>query len=100
MQMSGLRKRLAKWATITFVLLSSELLAGEAPRGVMVIVADDRRFTGLRAWWANLYNESHLYFTLMTVILVPCAGALLGTAADMVMSRIGIDLKSRSIKES
>jgi hypothetical protein len=66
----------------------------------MVYVADTRTLTGLRAWWANLYNESHLYFALATVILVPCAGAILGTLADLVMGRLGIDLKSRVLRES
>ena len=30
----------------------------------IVIVADSRKLTGVMAWWANLYNESHVYFTI------------------------------------
>lgn len=83
------------------LLFSSHLLAaGEGKVSAMVIVADTRNLTGLRAWWANLYNESHLYFALLTILLVPLAGAILGSLADLVMARIGIDLKSRVLRES
>ena len=98
--MSSLRTRLTRWASLGFICLSTPLLAGEAPTGVMVIVADGRRFTGLRAWWANLYNESHLYFSLVTVLVVPCAGAILSVVTGLLMSRLGIDLKSRALRES
>ena len=45
----------------------------------LVIVADTRRLTGWQAWWANLYNESHAYFTAVTVITIPVVGLILGT---------------------
>jgi hypothetical protein len=66
----------------------------------MVVVADSRHLTGIHAWWANLYNESHISFALLTVIAIPLAGAILGSAADFLMGRIGIDLKSRTLRES
>lgn len=65
----------------------------------LVIVADTRRFTGWEAWWTNLYNESHFWFTVVTVIVIPLVGLILGLLADLVMSRIGIDLKSRELAE-
>jgi len=65
----------------------------------IVIVADTRRLTGWEAWWANLYNESHAYFTLVTIIVIPLVGLILGLLADMVMNRIGIDLSSRELAE-
>jgi len=74
------------------------LLAAEANTS-MVVVADSRHLTGLRAWWANLYNDSHFYFALLTVLIVPLSGVILGTLADYVMSRVGIDLKSRKLRE-
>lgn len=69
---------------------------GEAP---IVIVSDTRRLKGVFLWWANLYNESHLLFTLMTIILVPVMGATLGFLMDFIMGKIGIDLSSRELKE-
>ncbi len=69
---------------------------GGAP---IVMVADSRKLTGIMAWWANLYNESHLYFTILTVILIPLIGVIFGVLADIIMHFIGIDLKSRELAE-
>lgn len=68
--------------------------------GAIVIVADSRHLTGLAAWWVNLYNESHLYFALLSIVAIPLAGAILGTAADLLMAHLGIDLKSRTLQEN
>ena len=65
----------------------------------IVIVADSRKLSGIMAWWANLYNESHFYFTLLTVILIPLIGVIFGVLADIVMHFIGIDLSSRDLAE-
>lgn len=73
--------------------------AGGGDVAPIVIVADSRKLTGLMAWWANLYNESHLYFTVLTVILIPVIGVLFGVVADIVMHFVGIDLKSRDLAE-
>jgi len=83
---------------IGLFLLPAYLMAAEASN-TMVVVADSRHLTGIRAWWANFYNDSHLNFALLTVLIVPLSGAILGTLADYVMSRIGIDLKSRKLRE-
>jgi hypothetical protein len=84
----------------TIVLLAPgvALAAGEKVAN-LVVVADTRRLTGWQAWWANLYNESHLYFTLITVVSIPIIGLLFGVIADIVMGHIGIDLKSRELAE-
>ena len=66
---------------------------------LMVLVADTRRFTGVEAWWGNIYNEGHLVFALITTIIIPVSGVILGTLADVVMSRLGIDLKNRALAE-
>ncbi len=73
--------------------------AGGGDAAPIVIVADSRKLTGVMAWWANLYNESHLYFTVLTVILIPVIGVLFGVLADIIMHFIGIDLKSRDLAE-
>jgi hypothetical protein len=81
-------------------LLLPELVMAAGPKAApLVVVADTRKFTGWEAWWTNLYNESHLYFALLTVVLIPIIGLIFGVLADVVMSRIGIDLKSRDLAE-
>lgn len=83
---------------ITVLLLfPAQLLAKEAAK--MVLVADTRNFKGGEAWWANLYNEGHLAFALATVVIIPLVGVTLGMLADVVMSRLGIDLKNRALAE-
>jgi hypothetical protein len=83
----------------TLLLLLPVLLRAAEQQTAAVIVADSRHLTGLRAWWANLYNESHFQFALLTVVMIPMAGMVLGTIADFIMKRIGIDLKSRVLRE-
>ncbi len=73
--------------------------AGGGNVAPMVIVADTRKLDGIMAWWANLYNESHAQFTILTVVLIPVIGVCFGVVADIIMSHIGIDLKSRELAE-
>ena len=75
------------------------MAAGGGPIAPMVIVADTRKLDGIMAWWSNLYNESHVQFTILTVILIPVIGVIFGTIADIVMTHIGIDLHSRELAE-
>jgi hypothetical protein len=95
-----------KWWTkltglvVLVILLLPEIVLAAGPKAApLVVVADTRKFTGWQAWWTNLYNESHLYFALLTVVLIPIIGLIFGVIADLVMSRIGIDLKSRDLAE-
>lgn len=81
------------------LLAASGLFGAGEKATAIVIVADSRGLSGFRAWWANLYNENHLYTALFTVIAIPLAGAILGGLADLLMGRIGIDLKSRALRE-
>jgi hypothetical protein len=75
------------------------LAAGGGKVENIVIVADTRKFTGWEAWWTNLYNESHLYFALLTIVLIPTIGVIFGVLADILMGLIGIDLKSRELAD-
>lgn len=94
------KKRLSvAWKSPLLLLLGAPLLSAAETAQAIVIVADTRKFHGVRLIWANLYNESHFHFALMTILLIPLAGVLLGSLADLVMSRIGINLKSRSLRE-
>jgi hypothetical protein len=69
------------------------------PVAPLVVVADTRGLTGWEAWLANLFNESHFYFTIFTVVAIPIIGLILGLMADFLMNRIGLDLKSRELAE-
>jgi hypothetical protein len=75
------------------------LAAGGGNVAPMVIVADTRKLTGLMKWWGDLYNNSAVEFTALTVVLIPIIGVIMGTLADIVMTHIGIDLKSRELAE-
>jgi len=90
--------------TITRTLIGALLVGGVAwaaggKAEPMVFVADSRRYTGWVAWFANLYNESHLQFTLLTLVLIPLLALILGTVAGKVLSALGVDLRSRSVGE-
>jgi hypothetical protein len=84
---------------LLMVLLPELARAAGEKAELIVIVADTRKLTGWEAWWANLYNESHAYFTAVTVITIPVVGLILGLIADFMMKRIGIDLSSRELSE-
>ncbi len=92
-------KRIIGLVGIIALLIPELVLAAGEKANLIVIVADTRRLTGWEAWWANLYNESHAYFTIVTVITIPVVGLILGLLADLVMKRIGIDLTSRELSE-
>lgn len=85
------------WKRTCLLLLLPACLA--AAPGV-VLVADTRHLTGLRAWWGTLYNQGHLQFALLTIVMIPVAGMILGGLADFAMRQIGIDLKSRTLREN
>lgn len=98
-----MKKRLTRmwWALSALILFApSWVFAAGGGRGApVVIVADTRKLSGIMAWWANMYNESHLEFMLLTIIIIPITGVVFGVLADIVMSWIGIDLKSRELAE-
>jgi len=79
--------------------LPGALMAAGGGGTAIVIVADSRRLSGIMAWWANMYNESHLYFTILTIVIIPLVGVIFGLLADVVMHFVGIDLKSRELAE-
>ena len=91
-------RRLALLMTTIWLTAQTALAAGGGGEPI-VMVADSRKLTGIMAWWANLYNESHLYFTLLTIVLIPLIGVIFGVVADFIMHFIGIDLKSRDLAE-
>ena len=97
-----MRKWLAKLtglAVLASLLLPGMALAAGPAAAPLVVVADTRKFTGWEAWWTNLYNEIHIYFALLTVVLIPIIGLIFGLLADLVMRTIGIDLAHRDLAE-
>lgn len=94
---SSLIRRLAVLGLAFWFTPAAWAAAGKASR--IVIVADSRMHTGLRAWLANLYNENLAWFTLLTVLVIPTLGALLGTITEFLLTRLGINLKSRVLAE-
>jgi len=94
--------RFLKWFSFSFlisVVWPALVCAAGGPVAPMVLVADTRKLDGIMAWWANMYNESHVQFTLMTVLIIPTIGVCFGVIADIVMTWIGIDLKHRDLAE-
>ena len=87
------------WSLVAMIVLCPgfALAAGGGGAAPIVLVADTRKLTGILAWWANLYNESHFQFMILTVILIPITGVIFGVIADIIMSHIGIDLKSKDL---
>lgn len=85
-------------ALLAPVLMPSIVLAAKKKADV-VIVADTRKLDGILYWWAEMYNESHFFFAIMTMIIIPVVGCVLGWLADIVMTHIGIDLKHRELAE-
>jgi hypothetical protein len=92
-------RRIFGMAALLWGLLPGLALAAGEKAAPLVIVADTRKLSGWAAYWANLYNESHFYFTLATVIIIPVVGLIFGVLADLIMGHIGIDLKSRELAE-
>jgi hypothetical protein len=87
------------WVLVLIFLVPESVLAAAEKVSGLVIVADTRKLGPMMAWWANLYNESHFYFTLVTVVSIPIIGLIFGVLADLVMGHIGLDLKSRELAE-
>jgi hypothetical protein len=82
---------------VLLALLPAQAAEGGGER--IVLVADSRRFAGWMAWWTNLYNESHLWFAVVTVVTIPLLGLVMGKLTEFVLMRIGINLKSRVLAE-
>ena len=80
-------------------LLPSLASAASGSVAPITIVSDTRKLDGILKWWGNIYNESHVEFTVLTCVLIPVMGCVLGFLADFIMGMTGIDLKKRSLAE-
>lgn len=83
-----------------YLALPALVEAAGGPATMLVVVADTRRVTwGAAKYFANLYNTNIWLFSVWAVVLTAAWGAILGFIMDAIMSRTGIDLKSRKIVE-
>lgn len=89
-----------QWMRLVLALLAAlTAKAAEGGGDYIVLVADSRRFTGARAWWANVYNEGHMNFTILTIVTIPLLGLLMAKITSLILSRMGVNLKSRVLAE-
>ncbi len=76
------------------------LAAGGGGASELVVVADTRVISSsILRYFADLYNFNPVLFAVWAVILTAGYGCFLGVFMDMIMSRTGLDLKSRKIIE-
>ena len=76
--------------------LASAAGGGASP---ITLVSDTRKLSGILLWWGNIYNDSHMEFTILTCIMIPLVGCVLGLAADFILGMIGLDLTKRDLAE-
>ena len=80
-----------------YVIPSQIFAAGGGGGEAIVFVADSRRHSGLLAWFSNLYNESLVLFTLLTVVTIPLLAVTLSFFLGSLLAKTGIDLKSKAV---
>ena len=97
--MRGIFNRCRGVLAALWVMLPAVARASGEAVGNIVVVADTRRVTGVMHYFANLYNSDILMFAIWTVVLTVAMGCTLGFLMDFIMSRTGLDLKSRKIVE-
>jgi hypothetical protein len=80
------------------LLLPAQVSAAGGGGGeAVVFVADSRRYSGWQTFFTNLYNESLVLFTLLTVVSVPIIALVLSSVMGFLLSKTGIDLKSKAV---
>ena len=74
--------------------------AGGGEVSEIVVVADTRIIDNvILRYFADTYNVNPLLFGAWCVVLTAVYGAILGFTMDWIMSKTGLDLKSRKIIE-
>jgi ABC-type Fe3+ transport system permease subunit len=87
---------------ISFLMLGPSLswAAGGGEVTEIVVVADTRVIqSGILKYFADTYNSNILVFAIWSVVLTAVYGVILGVLMDFIMSKTGLDLKSRKIIE-
>ena len=74
--------------------------AGGGEVSEIIVVADTRVVkSGILKYFADTYNSNIVVFAIWCVVLTAVYGVILGVVMDLIMSRTGLDLKSRKIVE-
>jgi len=96
-------KRLSKilsLSTVAVLLLPALALAAGGTASELVVVADTRVLEpGIMRYFADLYNTNTTLFAVWATVMTAVYGCTLGFLMDFLMSRTGLDLKSRKIVE-
>jgi hypothetical protein len=101
-------KKLKVWIIVGVILgfiLPGVAIAGGDKATELIVVADTRvltdggYYTAFMHYMADAYNANILVFAIWCTVLTAVYGALLGFLMDFLMSRTGLDLKSRKILE-
>jgi hypothetical protein len=95
-------KRLGKWwvwMVAAILWMPSLAMAADEGANELVCVADTRVVSGVEKYFADLYNFNILMFAIWAVVLTAAYGSFLGWLMDAIMSRTGLDLRSRKIVE-
>ncbi|UJX43005.1 hypothetical protein K9F62_10135 [Desulfovibrio sp. JY] len=93
------------WVTgltlLSGLLIPALALAAGGGASELVVVADTRVITSeVLKYFADLYNFNPVLFAVWAVVLTAGYGCFLGVLMDFIMSRTGLDLKSRKIIEN
>ena len=98
-----MKKRLAKligFFALLQVALPNLLWAGGPKAADLVVVADTRMLhNSVEIYFADVYNTDPVLLAIWAVVLTAGYGCFLGLVMDFIMSRTGLDLKSRKIVE-
>ena len=87
------------------IILPGVALAGGDKASELIVVADTRvlsdtgYYTAFMKYMADAYNSNILVFAIWCTVLTAVYGGFLGFLMDFLMSRTGLDLKSRKILE-
>jgi len=98
-----MKRVLGRWLGIfmaLYLFIPEMVWAAGGKAAPLVVVADTRRISGgVMKYFADLYNTNILLFAVWAVVLTAAYGCFLGLLMDFIMSRTGLDLKSRKIVE-
>lgn len=98
--MKKITKRFWAFLTMFYLWVPTALWAGGGRAADLVVVADTRVLhSGIMKYFSDLYNTNIVLFAVWAVVLTAVYGCFLGVLMDLIMSRTGLDLKSRKIIE-
>lgn len=96
----GIATGLVILMTLFTIMPSLTWAAGGGEATEIVIVADTRVVHNpVLKYFADIYNSNILVFAVWCVVLTAVYGMALGFLMDWIMSKTGLDLRSRKIVE-